>query len=219
MSDEQTPNVDPNQNPGGTGPETDPAPEPTPTPVSAEAYEQVKKDMLRYKDELKTVKVDAQKLREEKLTNEKNWEELAKTRAEERDAAIAEKNRLHESVLSSKKYDAVKTECVKLGIRSEALEDLKLLDMGDVQTELTTLGNINVHGHKDFATRLKTLRPHWFGSKNPPNLNTNTPGVVSPEGPVTGAQLAAAQREGKKSGDMSKYNALFQQYRKQLQAG
>lgn len=190
----------------------EPQQEATSHPVSQEAYDQIKKDMLRYKDELKSFKGEAQKLREEKLASERNWEELAKSRAQERDEAIQQAESLKKSVIDSKKYDAVKNECVKLGIKPEALEDLKLLGLDDVQTELTTLGNVNVHGAGNFAERLKTLRPHWFGQKTPPNLNTNTPGVVPATGPITAQQLAALEREGKKKGDMSEYRAAFQKY-------
>lgn len=221
MSDDNQNNApDPNQNGGagnddGEGAGEKKPPEPTPIQVSPEAYEAMKKDMLRFKGELRETQAEAKRLREEKLTNEKNWEELAKTREQERDEAIQKSRDLESSVLNSKKYDAVKNECVKLGIKTEALEDLKLLDLNEVQTELTTLGNVNVHGHTAFAERLKTLRPHWFGPKNPPNLNTNTPGIVPPTGTVTPQELAAAEREGKKKGDMSAYRALFSKYLEQ----
>ena len=103
---------------------------------------------------------------------------------------------------------------MKQGIRPEAVNDLQFLDLSEVQIETTDTGRVNIIGEDKFIERTKTLRPHWFGTTAAPNVNTATPGIV-PGQQITLADVTAAEKEAKKTGDRSKYMQLVSQYQKQ----
>jgi hypothetical protein len=109
-----------------------------------------------------------------------------------------------------------------LGIRKDALNDLDLLDFDEVIVETTSSGNINIIGADSAVKKLKSERPHWFGSKVGRNVNGNTGDVID-DGikKLTLKDVRTAEEKARKSrskDDEDAYKKLLFQYRDQLRA-
>jgi hypothetical protein len=152
-----------------------------------------------------------------KLQEQGEFKTLAEQYQKERDDAKKEADTLKSAYVDDKKFDKVRAACEKLGLRSEAIADLEMLDLNGVSVETTSTGKIIVHGADKFAEAVKAKKPHWFTGPKAPNVDTNGTRVLdgSAGGTVTARDLLNAETEGKKSGDMSKYRKLFAQYQAQ----
>ena len=200
-----------------------PAPIETPTITTSAAPETVSKaDLDRALQDLHKFKSQAAKLKEQidlEKTNQMKAQNQWKDVAEQREREVAEwkgkSEALQTSYLSEKKYQQLSNAAQKLGLRPEALSDLESLDLEEIQIETTSTGKINVLGAEKFAERLKALKPHWFQEKPAPNVNASGQRVQDPPATVTTALILQAQKEGEKSGDMSKYHGLVRQYQQQ----
>lgn len=187
--------------------------------VARADHERALADMHRYKREAEKLKQEKEEARSAKLKENNQWKELAEAKELEAKSAREEKERIQNSYLAEKKYSAVREKCAALGLRPEAVSDLEMLDLESVQIETTSTGRLNVLGAEKFAERLKATKPHWFADKSAPNVNTKGSRVIDSDGPVTPAAILAAEKEGRKSGDMSKYNELVKKYQTQRAAG
>ncbi len=174
--------------------------------------------MQKFKKEAKTLADEKKKAADQKLKDENNWKALAEANELKAKEAEDRSEKLQSSFLEGKKFDAVRLACEKLNLRAEAVGDLDALDLKDVVVETTSTGKINVLGADKFADRLKTLKPHWFEAKGKPNVNTRGTGVRDSDGPITPQTIYEAEKAGRKSGDMSKYNEMHLQYQKQRAA-
>lgn len=188
---------------------------PAPPKEDQGRLEHVLKDMHRYKEEAKAAKAEAEALRQAKLKEQNDWKTLYESEQAKRQEAEQKTERLQGSFLSHQKNAAVKDAAVAAGLRKEALADLSLLPMDDVQVEGTTTGRINILGADLFVEKLKASRPHWFGGEKP-NVNTGTPGVgTGGKGTIGVKDLQTAEKAARKSGDYAAYSALLKQYQAQ----
>ena len=193
----------------------EPKAEPAPEMVSKSELEKVLSQLHKFKNEANKYK---QTLEEQKIATMKEqnqWKELAE--AKEREALESKQvaERVQQSYLNEKKYGAVLSKAQSLGLLPTAVADLELLDLEGIQVETTSTGKINPLGADKFVERLKAQRPHWFGSPAAPTVNSSHQRIQDSPSVVTPAMILAAEKEGKKSGDLSKYQALFAQYQKQ----
>jgi len=198
----------------------------TPAPTVVETPAPIAETVARADYEALNSRLKAQdaqlaKFKEEQKTNQdkelkqrNEWQKLAELKEADAIAARAESTQLKNSYLNDRKFSTVKEACSKAGLRPEALADLELIDLADVVVETTSTGKINVLGSDKFAERLKTLRPHWFTDK-PPVVHTGGVKLLDPTGPVSIDDLYAAEKECKKSGDMTKYKQMHQKYTEQ----
>lgn len=186
--------------------------------VSRAEFERIQAELNKHKSTAQKLKEQLDADKTNKMKEQNQWKELAEAKerelAEEREKA----ERLQNSYLDEKKYTAVQAACQKLGLRAEALSDLEMLDLEQVQIETTNTGKINVLGAERFAERLKSLKPHWFATQTAPSVNTNGTRVLDSGGAITPKMLLDAEKEGRKSGDMSKYQTLFKSYQTQRAA-
>lgn len=189
--------------------------------VSRADHERALADLQKFKREAAKLKEEKENEKTNKLKEQNQWKEIAEQREREAKEAREESERIRNSYVGERKFNAVRGKCEALGLRPEAISDLEMLDLEEIQIETTNTGKINVLGADRFAQRLKTLKPHWFADKTPPNVNTKGARINDNGGVLTAADLIAAEREGRKSGDMSKYHELhakFQQQRKAAMA-
>lgn len=201
---------------GGAGGAPASAPAPVST-VSKAEFDRVLSELHGFKNQAKELLDAKNKSEEENLRANKQWKELAE-RHEKTAKDWQEKfSGLSQSVVKDKKISAVREAALKSGIRQEALQDLEMLELRDVQVETTSTGRINVLGAETAISNLKTLRPHWFGGSSGPGVNTNTPGVTGngTPGTVTIQQVITAEKEAKKTGDSTAYIRLFKAYQAQ----
>jgi hypothetical protein len=180
-------------------------------------------ELQRVLDELHGFKTQARQLQDEKRTQEEaqlrenqRWKELSDRYQGERDEALEKVKNLGHAVAKDKKLSVVREEALKKGIRPEALQDLEMLPLNDVQVETTSTGRINVIGAGSAIESLKAQRPHWFGTPAGPGVNTNSPGVNTPSNEkVTIQQLRDAETNARKTGDSSDYQRLHKLFKAQ----
>lgn len=185
--------------------------------IDRAAYEQVKADMHRFKEQARQKDDQLKSIETEKLKNEQKWKELAEIKEREANEANDKFNRLNSAVVTDRKMAVIRAEAIKLGLLPSAIDDLESMNWSDVTVEATSTGRVNVIGAAKAVERFKTLKPHWFRGLEAPGVNTNTPGVVpgAAAGQVTLKDVQAAEAEAKKTGDYSKYKETLLRFRAQ----
>ncbi len=187
--------------------------------VSKAEFDKVLDELHKHKKSNKELTEEKKKNEEARLKEANDWKTLAEAREKERDESKAETSRIMNSFTEDKKFNAVQAAATALGLKPEAMSDLENLDLSKVQIETTSTGKINVLGSKEFAENLKTLKPHWFGEKSAPRVNSDGTRVRDNGGAITPQAILKAEQEGRKSGDMSGYTALVKKYQTQRIAG
>lgn len=102
-------------------------------------------------------------------------------------------------IVQTQQFNAVKTEAQKAGLRSEALDDLDMIDMKGVKVEVTSSGRYIVSGAKERVESLKTEKPHWFTQAAPPTVNAGGTGAgeSKPGARLSPEDVAQAERQWK----------------------
>lgn len=185
-----------------------------PTTVERAEFEKVLTEMHAHKKRAKELEATVESTRVNELKAKEEWKTIAEENEKKAKEREEENSRLKNSYLNEKKFGAVQAAAQKLGLRPEAVSDLEMLSLDPVQVETTNTGRINVLNADKFAERIKAQKPHWFGTGAAPNVNTGGP-TITDGGSITVDQIVAAEKEGRKSGDMSKYKTLMKQYREQ----
>ena len=177
-------------------------------PAFDTAYvEGLKKQLSEFKTKTKEYETQSKQQQEASMRQKEEWQKLAELKETEAKEYKTKFDGLQQSLIVEKKYNALKNEAVKLGLRQEAISDLELVDLSDIQIESTSTGKMNVLGAEKYAERLKAIRPHWFGG-NAPNVNTGNLRVTGNDS-VDAKSILKAEAEGRKSGDMTEYKRLI----------
>lgn len=187
--------------------------------VSRIEFERMTQDMLKYKKAAKEAADQKAAEIEARLRGENKWQELAEAKEREAAEARTKAERIEQSYLNEKKYNAVHAKAVSLGLRPEAVADLDMLDLEALQVETTSTGKINILGADKFAESLKARKPHWFGAATAPKVDAKGRRITESNGSVTLDDVMKAEAEGRKSGDRTKYYELHKQYQQQRQTG
>lgn len=168
---------------------------------ASRADKRVQQDMLRYKKEFKAAEErnlqlqnQIKAMEERSLAEKSNYKELYERKNEELNTLRAERENDQRLFFDSVKISAVEKEAIKMGIRPEALEDIKRLGQDGVMIETTSTGNLNVLGVEEFVTDLKRNRPFWFKDQGAPTINNGSPGYRE-EKPLSGLEMLKLQRE------------------------
>lgn len=195
-----------------------PAPNPAPTPAP-DASGSLRAQNAQLNDQIKQLQTQLDGLQSKGLEDSKQWETLAKQRADKIKELETQLTNTNKSILDRDRFSAVKDACLKAGLRPDAVQDLDIVDLSPVQVEATNKGRTIVHGADDFAAKLKAARPYWF-SDAPPNVNTSAP-RLGPDGALKKISLddvKAAEAEYKKSGSresMQRYQNTVLEFNKQ----
>lgn len=176
-------------------------------------------DMLKHKEALSKANAELELIKTTKLKEANDYKTLAEKYEAELATTKAENKKIQEAIIERERTSALKSKVVAMGLRPEAESDLDSLDLAALRIETTSTGKINVLGVGEFAERLKAAKPHWFTDKTPPNVNTNTTRVLDSGGAITPQDLIAAEREGRKTKNMSGYQELMKKYQTQRAAG
>lgn len=172
----------------------------------------LKKQADEYKKKVREYETKMKSQTETELKQKEEWQKFAQLKEQEAGEYRTKYEALQQNLVVEKKYNALKNEAVKLGLRQEAISDLELVDLSDIQIESTSTGKYNVLGAEKYAERLKAVRPHWFGGQTV-NVNTSSVRVQGSES-VDPKAILKAESEGRKSGDMSEYKRLISLYKK-----
>jgi predicted RNase H-like nuclease (RuvC/YqgF family) len=176
--------------------------------VSKKDHERALADMLKFKNALREKEKSMEKLQAEReelrmqgLRAKEEW----KTIAEEKEALARQLEQdlkaTKQAVLDSKRYEALKVECMKLGIIDHALDDITQEMLQSVDVEVTSTGRVNVLNAKQAAEDIKLRKPHWFGKPSAPSVNNGVPTVGTTQSPVTPKQVLELQAKYKKTRD------------------
>lgn len=193
-------------------------------PIKPSDHKRTIDDMMKYKkglkdalEQLSSVKSELDKLKEGGLKAQNNYKALYETAQSKLSQVEEERTKLLHSLEYTKKYDEVKTQALKLGIRSEALDDLERLEFEGLEVERTDKGRIVVQGADLFVENLKKSKPHWFESKKPPTFNASGTQGGGASGTVTAQDVLEAETKAKRSGkaeDKKAYNEILSTYLK-----
>jgi hypothetical protein len=189
-------------------------PDKTPDVVSRKAYTSVSDDMHRFKREAAEAKQKLADLEAKKLADDKNYQELYEREKKARLEADEQNQKKDKYYIHTQKSSEIRKLAMEIGLRSEALDDLDLLDYDGVEVEVTSTGRYNVLGGKQFVENLKNKKPHWFNKDKPPKVNAGGGGVTSPgTGKLTPTDVVNAERQMKR-GKMSKedFHVVFNKY-------
>lgn len=169
--------------------------------ASSRPEKRVQQDMLRYKQEFKAAEERNQKLQNEikameerSLAEKSNYKELYERKNEELNALRSERDNDQTVFFNSIKNSEIEKEAIKVGIRAEALEDVRRMSQDGVITETTSTGHVNVLGAKEFVDGLKQTRPFWFNNQGPPAVNTGNPGYNAGK-PMSATDILKLQTE------------------------
>lgn len=150
--------------------------------VSKKVYKRVEADLMKAKAEAKKLAQELEQRHKQSLREKEDYKTLAheyETKYKEE----SEKNQaLVQAQIHEKRYAAVERAALQAGIREDAITDLELLNLNEVEVEVTSTGRMIVNGAEDFVARLKAKKPHWFGRKGV-SVNTDTPDVRKQKAP------------------------------------
>lgn len=178
-----------------------------------------KREALEAKQQLEELKRQSQAAEDAKLQEKNEFKTLYERTKAEKERLEEREKQIMGSLMMTRKMDAVKAAARKAGIMDTAEADLELLDLDGIETESTSRGNVNVLGAEEFVADLKSKRPHWFGGKVAPRINSGGAGAFDPTQTITPEQVVKAEQEGKRKGDMSEYHKVVQLYRSQKASG
>ena len=188
-----------------------------PQAVPLTTHKSVLDKMHQYQKEAKELKEQVDQQKNAELAKNNEWKTLYEQEKQRAEEAQTSKKKLQDSFINERKFSALKDEASKLGLIPQALQDLELLDLADIQIETTSTGKLNVLGAKTFAERVKALKPYLFNS-TPPAVNTGGVRAVDSSAPVTATDVYAAEKAWRKSGkqeDHDSYKELALKYKKQ----
>lgn len=205
----------PDDNPNPNDP---PADSPTESLVSKEAYDRVKADMHKFKQEKADLERRLAEMKVQGHKEKEDWKSVAEHHETTAKELQSKYEGLKSSLVAEKKFSALSAEAMKQGINPASIPDLELLDFDELTVETTSTGKILVSGADRAIAKLKTLRPHWF-TKTVPSVNPSTPNLGTPQnGTVTIADLNNAEIQWKKTksdADKKAYFDLIQRYKAQ----
>lgn len=186
--------------------------------VSRADHERVLKDMHRFKTESTELANRLKALETDALTKTNDFKGLYEREKAAREAAEKEKENLRGFMVHNERFNAVKDEATKRGLRPEALKDLELVELDGLPTEVTSKGRIIVDGAASLVAKLQNDRPHWFGAAKPPVVNPGggaSPGVGGDGGkkPPTVQDLVKAEQDMKR-GKITKeqFHTVYREY-------
>ncbi len=202
----------PGNEPAPVDPSTPPVDPQTPNPPPPQETAHLLADLHKEKKARKDLEEKLRLQEMDKLKASERWKEVAEaneTRAKEAEERLTARELADQE---RAKLAAVRESAVRAGIRKEAMNDLKLVDL----TGLVVDPNDNVIGADKAIENLKAIRPHWFSNTAKPGINLNQPDVVADtSGKVTYADLQKAEIEAKKTGNYKPYTDLTIRFKNQ----
>lgn len=213
MTDPVNPPADPVTHPAD--PATPAAP-PT-EPMSPSELEVLKAQLRAAQKKAKDFEkmLEAEKIA--KLTNEKNWEEIARLQQQRADEAEGKLTVFSQALVSEKKMAAIKEAAIRAKVKPQMLDIIERLDYDDVIVETTSTGRVQVLGADKAIERVKMKWPDMFGT-TPVSVSATSPETLPPTGQVSYDQLKAAQEKWSKSrskADEEHYKGLLIKFKAQ----
>lgn len=204
-------------NDGGADPNDQQKPDPKPRVVAWEDHKRALDDLHKFKKQVSELETKFSQIEDQRLRDQNDWKQLAEKEKKRADDADAKVKTITGSLVLTQKHQAVQKAALDAGIRQEALADLDLLDLNEVQVEATSTGRYIVSGANEYIDELKAKKPHWFKTAKAPNLNTGGGGAPrdTKSGEITAEKIVQLER-GVKAGTVRRetYLAAVETYAK-----
>jgi vacuolar-type H+-ATPase subunit I/STV1 len=168
-------------------------------------------DVKKWQKKATDTEKELNDLKEQRLKESNDYKTLYETEKKNRETLDESFKNFKTAVVFDKKFDVVKQECLKLGLRPEAESDLELLDLAGAVVETTSQGRVLVNGADTLAQEIKKTKPHWFKSASVPQVNAGGAGG----GAKAPAELTASYMVELEKKNPSEYRKLFPEYMKQ----
>lgn len=145
-------------------------------------YRQAQKDLHRFKERAKKAEGDLKSLNarltelEAKGKDPKDLEARIAEAETKRQEAESKATELENSVIEGRRMSALMPALTKLGFREDAHELLDLVDLSDIEIELTSKGRWTAHGVEDVVKAIKGKYPYAFDAAKVKGLNGGTAG-------------------------------------------
>lgn len=188
---------------------------PIETPKPDPQIEELRKKLDKEEAERKRLQKELKDREVKELQAKENYKTLYENVNKELEEERQQKKELQESLITKEKFNALKSECLKLGLVD--VSDIQGLDLSEIRVEISSFGNITVHGAESLAQKMKTMKPHWFTQKTQPNVNPGNQTVVT-GGKLTYADVTEAENKWKKSqsdADLASYRQILMEFSKQ----
>lgn len=224
MEDTKSGSGAPGSNAGGAGAPPDSGNPPSnqnsnPRTVSWEEHQRALADMHRFKRERADLETKLGDAESKTLREKEDFKGLYEREKVERERLAEENKKLTRFTVNTHRFNEVLREAKKEGLKNE--RDLELVDLEDVDVEATSSGRFLVKNASDKVQRLKSERPHWFGTTPAPTVNGGGGGSPSNANPggekkLTANDVAEAGRKAKR-GQISKdeYHRIYRAYAQQ----
>lgn len=183
--------------------------------VSWENHQRALSDLHKFKSEAERLKTELGNQESERLKAANDYKGLYETEKAKREASDKKLADFTGWTIQTQRFNEVKLLAQAEGLKKEALSDLELIDMEDVKVETTSTGRFIVQGAKDRVEKLKTERPHWFQTAQPPTINGGGGAPPATGGKVTVSDVVEAERNYKR-GKISRkaYDEVYGKYLK-----
>lgn len=173
--------------------------------VSKEAYEQVKADMIKFKnqfressDAVENLNKKIEDMETESLKSKSNYKDLYEKAQQKLVDAQGETKSIKNAYLEDKKLSAIEKEALSQGVNKKALDLIRssTFDKSNVMIETTSTGRVNVIGASEFVEDLKKNWGDLFFSSKPSKINSTNPDVSNLQDPtLTSKDLLKLQKE------------------------
>ena len=187
-------------------------------PVKRSDHQRALDDLNRFKRKAADEAKERQRLaaRLDELERKGKGEDIEALKAD-LETVRGEKEQLRASVIKSEKNRAILPALMEAGLRPDAKKILEHLNTEDLEVEISTHGNITVHGVDDFVKKVKREYAFAFESKKATKVNGGGGGSNDGGGKQewTPGALVDLERQCKKKGDMKPYNAAVAEYLEQ----
>lgn len=187
-------------------------------PVNRADHRRAVDDMMRWKrkaaDNERALADVQRKLQEiERKGKGEDIEDL-KRQLEE---ATSKNERLQSNVITVEKKRAIVPALTEAGLRADAKKILDHLDLDDLEVEISTHGNVNVHGIEAFVKKVKREYPFAFETKKAKKVDAGGSGGDGGGGGEdwTPAKLVQLETKCKAKGDMEPYRKAVAEYLEQ----
>ena len=162
---------------GGSGDGEGGEPKPRSKSVAWEDHKRAIDDMNKFKKKAQDLEARIKSGETDKLKEQNRWKELYEQAQQRAEQAEEKANKIQDSFVNERKYGAVKQAALAAGLRPEAVDDLEAIDLDLVEVETTSKGKLNVLGVTEQISKLQKAKPHWFGGKAAPKVNSGNPRV------------------------------------------
>lgn len=185
--------------------------------VSREDHQRALDDMHKFKGLVGELQTKLKSLETKGLETDGQYKTLWEQAKQDLETERQKTTNILKTSMNTHRFNEVKVEALKQGLRPEAVSDLEMIDLEKlVPVEVTSSGRFIAQNVKETVEKLKSGRGHWFTAPQAPRVNAG--GGAPPAGSGTPAKVGVKEmtqaeldlRHGKIT--KAKRDEIFQQY-------